>query len=754
MKREDILKFFDSVGHMMYIRTLKTNANVHGFFDDRDKLENSLNNLSDDITLYFNAQIIDDNSKKTFPHNQFKKIEKGKGLKDENIEKLRYIVLDIDVASKNKESKDADGKMLATTEENISALNLAKEIKTCLENAGFINIGVANSGNGAYVILPMKNRKTTEDLDDIIGYFIYILNNEFAKNGLHIDSKTINPARIFKVPGTLSTKGIATDSLPYRYADVIDEFDFSQKNSWKLVAEYIDKYGYATNLVYFDSKGKLKFDFNAVCEESVKFFDVFRDQYDNLYAQERLNTSSKIYDINSILCESAIRKWLRRCTGMSYIPQEVVDAARNMMLDEAQENDAVFLSHRIFATDEKVLYNLGDGQIVKVTHEAVEIVDCPSKVFLDGDSDAVQIMPDLTAQPNSMRALITPFFNIKEERDWILLLGFLGSCFMGMTVSHPILYIGGEKGAAKSTATKWLQSLVSPKHTGLCRFPTNERDISIVLSKELFMAFDNMGGIKNSIGDLLCQAATGGTSVERKLYTNNETVRRNLKTILVLNGLNLLTHKEDLLDRVIIINLERIEGNERKTDKELRDSFDAAKPKILGALFNAVKDVFNINIAPIKHQIRLLDFEEIAIKFAIAFGWSQNEVEEAFKQNKHDINCRVVEENPVAQEIMRIMERFDKKTYSATELFETICKGVAAMPQSPSALIRRIGNITADLKAVGITYDKINNGYYKEITFYNDGSYVLNETKYKQSDEYLALVEKRKKVKKTKIMQP
>ena len=756
MVRETIINFFKSFAERMYIKTLQPDKQIHGYFDSAEMLESSLALLEDNVTLYFNAQSIDEEYLAKIPYNQFGVIQKGGGLKDDSVTKVKYIVVDIDVLSRNESSKDENNKLLATPEENAGAVQLAKEISACLTDYGFTGVGVCNSGNGAYVIIPMKTTSNVASAVDYTVRFVTTLGKNFNRDIYAVDSKVCNEARIFKLPGSLSRKGKATEDIPYRHAEVVEPVDFTQCNPWVNVQEYIRNNSLATNLLYITSSGKIKWDMDAVAEEAVNFFIPFKDQYANLYAQEGSGAGRRIYKVLEEDFGTAIRKWIRKCTGKAAIPLEVVDVAKTMVTDIAVESEPVTLYHRVCPREQEILYNLGaNDKVVQITPFGVSIVKCPERTFYTDASDATQVEPDLTVNPKEVRDLLRPFFNITEEKDFLLMLTFLGCSFLGLEISHPIMFFEGAKGAAKTTATKWLQSIISPKNTGLYRFPNNERDLNIMLNRELFLCFDNLGGIKKDIADVLCQTVTGGINIERKLYTNDEVVTRSLKSILVLNGLALLSNKEDLLDRVLVIRLERVSSEKRKTDKELMDAFEAVKPKIIGGIFHAVSEVLSMEIQPVQHKIRLYDYQEQAIKFAIAFGWTQEEAENAFKDNRDSVNMKVVEENPITLAIMNLMDKRNNASYSATELFELTCSGdVPGKPQSPSAFTRKLENLRSDLEAVGITFDKINTGHYKRITLYNNGKYVMNKDTYEASEEYQKFKERnqRSKTKAPKII--
>lgn len=64
---------------------------------------------------------------------------------------------------------------------------------------------------------------------------------------------------------------------------------------------------------------------------------------------------------------------------------------------------------------------------------------------------------------------------------------------------------------------------------------------------------------------------------------------KEFKPVLVpVNGINLLISKPDLIDRTILLYMERIPPDQRKTEHELNLSFEEQRPYLLGAMFDAL----------------------------------------------------------------------------------------------------------------------------------------------------------------------
>src|SRR6476620_12650378 len=86
-------------------------------------------------------------------------------------------------------------------------------------------------------------------------------------------------------------------------------------------------------------------------------------------------------------------------------------------------------------------------------------------------------------------------------------------------------------------------------------------------------------------------AVTGSASSVRQVYTDDEDIIRSFKRCIGINGINLASNKADLLDRSIIITLERILNSKQKTPKEIWESFEEIKPRLLGYIFDILVKV-------------------------------------------------------------------------------------------------------------------------------------------------------------------
>ena len=102
------------------------------------------------------------------------------------------------------------------------------------------------------------------------------------------------------------------------------------------------------------------------------------------------------------------------------------------------------------------------------------------------------------------------------------------------------------------------------------------------------IGFDNLSKISDWFSDSLCRLTTGSGFATRKLYTNEKQIIFSARRPIILNGIEDLASRGDLLDRMILL---RLRGSARKNGRSEREfwiEFERACPQILGSLFDAV----------------------------------------------------------------------------------------------------------------------------------------------------------------------
>src|SRR6516162_10653293 len=138
------------------------------------------------------------------------------------------------------------------------------------------------------------------------------------------------------------------------------------------------------------------------------------------------------------------------------------------------------------------------------------------------------------------------------------------------------------------TSAKILRTSVDPNTLALRTLPRDERDLHIAATNAWVVGYDNLSFLLDWISDTLCRLSTGGGFGTRQLYTDQDEVLFDAIRPSLLNGIEEVVTRPDLADRAIFLTLAPIPEDKRRPESELWAAFNADRPRILGALLDAV----------------------------------------------------------------------------------------------------------------------------------------------------------------------
>ena len=179
------------------------------------------------------------------------------------------------------------------------------------------------------------------------------------------------------------------------------------------------------------------------------------------------------------------------------------------------------------------------------------------------------------------------FLNVRSQADFVLAVTWLLAALRGKG-PYPALVLSGEQGTAKSTLCAILRALIDPNAASLRALPREDRDLFIAASNGHVLAFDNVSGLPPWLSDTLCRLATGGGFATRQLYTDDDEALFNAKRPIILNGIEDFVTRPDLADRAIVLTLEPIPEERKRSEEELWGVFELERARILGVLLDAV----------------------------------------------------------------------------------------------------------------------------------------------------------------------
>lgn len=306
---------------------------------------------------------------------------------------------------------------------------------------------------------------------------------------------------------------------------------------------------------------------------------------------------------------------------------------------------------------------------------------------------------------------LRPFLNVADE-DRPLVVGWLIGTLRPRG-PYSVLIEHGEQGSAKSTAGRVLRSLVDPNTAALRAEPREGRDLMIAATNGWLMAFDNLSHLPPWLSDALCRLATGGGFATRELYANDEEVIFDAQRPVLLNGIEDIASRSDLLDRAIVVYLPNIPEDHRRPEAEFWAAFEAARPRILGALLDAVSAALrNLPQVKLERLPRMADFALWVVAAEPALGWEPGTFLAAYARNRDGANELGLEASPVAVALRELLATAPVGTPfpgTATEWLGFLSRKVSpefrhqrGWPKNARALSNALRRLAPNLRAAGI----------------------------------------------------
>jgi hypothetical protein len=360
----------------------------------------------------------------------------------------------------------------------------------------------------------------------------------------------------------------------------------------------------------------------------------------------------------------------------------------------------------------KLYIDLGDEawRAIEIAPDGWRIVTKPPVYFIRTSAMAPLPIPQRGGSIDELR----PFLTIANDEDFLLIAAYLAAALRSRG-PYPILAFVGEGGTAKTSTARLLRSLIDPHAAKVRRPPQSERDLFIGASKTSMLAYDNLSSIGEWLSDALCVVATGGTYTARQLHTDDEEMIFSVCQPVMITSVGEVIARSDLASRAITITLAPIPDDKRKSEGELDRAFEAVRPRIFGALLDAMSHgLAKLPSVSLAKLPRMADFMRWAQACEGAFGWPEGSIYAAFDRNAEDAVDSVLGLDTVAVALMAFL---DKQEGHWKGQCEALLEGVSAFapegakrdkawPRSPQALTSRITMASPLLRKRGINIER------------------------------------------------
>jgi hypothetical protein len=410
--------------------------------------------------------------------------------------------------------------------------------------------------------------------------------------------------------------------------------------------------------------------------------------------------------------------------------------SKNYFAQYGKVPNATSIGDAILALEGRALFSSPEDEVY------LRIAEYQGKIIIDLCNEAWECVAvdssgwRLTQNPpvkfrrsRGMLALRTPvlgtsldelrkFINLASEEEWRLLVVWVLYVLRGRG-PYLVLILQGEQGSGKTTTVLLLRAITDPNVSPLRSEPKEARDLFISATNCHVLAFDNLSSIAPWFSDVLCLLSTGGGYATRELYENQEEVIFKAKQPVILNGIEALPTRSDLLDRTLFLTLPTINDETRRSEGELLENFEAVRPQVFGALLTALsKTLQALPTIKLDRLPRMADFAIFGVAVERALGWPQGSFLHAYENNRREAHSIALEGSSIAGPIEELMSARHEWEGTATDLLDTL-RGIASFevtrrrgwPVTPRQLANQLTRLAPNLRSVGITVRKERTGH-------------------------------------------
>lgn len=149
-----------------------------------------------------------------------KQLMRGEGTTDEMVAARRWLLVDIDPVRFGIDGRPIDSDCPSTDAEREAAWQVLSRSRGALEAFGLTGGIIGDSGNGYHLCYPVE--LPNDDAARTLHRFVLAtLEARGGDTRAHVDLKTFNAARIWKLYGTQARKGVAAGGRAWRYTQAV-----------------------------------------------------------------------------------------------------------------------------------------------------------------------------------------------------------------------------------------------------------------------------------------------------------------------------------------------------------------------------------------------------------------------------------------------------------------------------------------------------------------------------------------------------
>jgi len=447
--------------------------------------------------------------------------------------------------------------------------------------------------------------------------------------------------------------------------------------------------------------------------------ELFHDQTKTTYVRIKQNSVNVTLPIRSKPFKALLANLLWQSEEKAPGSEALYGAINVLKAKALFEGKKYTLYNRAAPASDGFWIDMSDDKwrAIKATAEGWQIVEDPPILFKRYSHQRPLVEP----KPGGDPWRFLDFVNIdeKDEDTRLLLLCAIISGFIPL-IAHVIIVLYGIQGSGKSMLFKLIRSLIDPSAVEVLTLPRDERERVQQLDHHWCAFYDNVTKLATWMSDTLCRATTGGGFTKRELYTDDSDIVYSFKRCVGLNGINIAAQRGDLLDRALLVGLQNIPKNKRRTEKELLTEFENCKAEILGGFLDTLVKAIQLypSVNP-KELFRMADFTRWGCAIAIALGQTQEDFIKAYESKVKAQIEEAAHSSPVATVLLDYMDSLvqagnpdgsEKWEGTGSSLYKNLVDHAKkleistrqkAWPKAPHILVRQLNELAPSLKSLG-----------------------------------------------------
>jgi hypothetical protein len=236
--------------------------------------------------------------------------------------------------------------------------------------------------------------------------------------------------------------------------------------------------------------------------------------------------------------------------------------------------------------DGEIVLDLGDqtGRAIVIGAGAWKVVEEPPVLFRRTDLTGELPTP---VRGGRLKDTLYPLLNLPPA-DRALMVACILS-WLVPDIDHPVVYLRGEEGTAKSSMARLIRSLVDPSPVAVRRQPGRDEDWEVTIAGQPIVVLDNLSTMPDWLSDAICTAVTKTGDVKRRKYSDQDLSVVSVRRSFILTSIDSLVSRGDLVDRTVLFEPDPI--STFITQTELAKQWERDRPAALGALLDLASSV-------------------------------------------------------------------------------------------------------------------------------------------------------------------